>query len=144
MEVYWPSCVKPQWILHITLSYGKAAFMDFCFISKSKKCFLNPLLFYFFSDQCGLFTNSYCKHLSIFSGLRDFKVFLILKRPRSWDHLHRSSHKSAPQGAESVQLKMLLQTPSKGTFHCCHPTPPIYYLTAVSAFVHCNLLFFMH
>lgn len=47
MEVYWPNCVKPQWILHITLSYGKATFMDFCLISWVKNLFLIPSFLFF-------------------------------------------------------------------------------------------------
>jgi len=65
---------------------------------------LNPL-FFIFSDQCGLFINSYCKHPSTSSGLSNLEDFLILKRPTSQECLRRTSHKSAQQGLESVQYK---------------------------------------
>lgn len=89
------------------------------------KIFLIPF-FLFFTVKCGLFINSYCKHLSVSSGLRDLEIFPILKTPRSQDYFHRTSHKSAQQGAEPVQYKMYLQTispllpshPTKVLFDC--------------------------
>lgn len=132
MEFYWPNCVKPQWILHITLSYGKASFMDFCFISWVKNLFL-ILFFLFFTVKCGLFINSYRKHLSVSSGLRDLEIFQILKTLRLQDYLHRTSHISVQQGAEPVQYKMYLQTIQMYLL-CCHLTPRGYYLIAFSDF----------